>query len=80
MQYFPKKRFTRSERERVKGGAWDFSFLWGLQDASGKGSNPRYALVVRDEDLASVIEPTTILLLGFGIIGLAGFRKRLKRI
>jgi len=62
----------------VKGGTWNYRFLWGLQqDVSCKGSNPRYAWAVRDGDLAPVIEPATILLLGSGLIGLSGFRKRL---
>jgi len=39
----------------VKGGAWDYSFLLDFKDAGGKGSNPRYELVVRDKDSASVI-------------------------
>lgn len=58
--------------------AWYFYFFDGTQDAGYKGSRD-LALAVRDGDVSAVPEPGTMLLLGSGLVGLAAFRKRLKR-
>lgn len=63
--------------------AWDFSFYdlyggqyWRLKDVGGYDMS---VLAVRDGDVASVPEPSTLLLLSTGLVGLLGTRGRFKR-
>ncbi len=58
--------------------AWRFGFNNGFQGIATKVLENR-AWAVRQGDSAPIPEPTTMLLLGSGLIGLAGLRKKFRK-
>ncbi len=59
-------------------GAWVFSFAGGGQTFYGLRSY-EWAWAVRDVTPSPVPEPASILLLGSGLLGITGLRKKLKK-
>jgi len=60
-------------------GAWGFHLDHGFQSPSPYKNDDGYGLAVRSGQVSAVPEPTTILLLGSGIVGLVGARRKLKK-
>ena len=58
--------------------AWRFKFDNGLQTINSKNMH-YYAIAVRNGDVAPVPEPSTFLLLGGGLLGIAGLRRKFKK-
>ncbi len=60
--------------------AWAFDFGYGYQDEDDKDRN-EFAWAVRSGDVAaSVPEPGTVLLMGAGLMGLAGVKRSKRRL
>jgi len=59
--------------------AWRTSLYLGMQWKGTKAIEDNYALAVRPGNVSPVPEPSTILLLGAGLLGLAGARRRSKK-
>ena len=56
--------------------AWIFNFFRVEQGGASKDGNYAYAWAVRDGDVAPIPEPSTMLLFGTGLAGLAAWRYR----
>jgi len=63
----------------LDGCAWYLNFGLGYQNGRLITGNS-YAWAVRDGDVGSIPEPNIMLLLGLGLIGLAGIRRKMKSI
>ena len=60
-------------------GAWGLYIGYGEQSWDVKDQDVYFAWAVRDGDSTPVPEPATMLLLASGLVGLVGFRKKLRR-
>jgi hypothetical protein len=66
----------RNEYNTTNG--WEFYFFNGYQSSWLK-TDPDYAWAVRDGDVAAVPIPGAVWLLGSGLIGIVGIRKKFKK-